>query len=49
MIKMEGDDDAAVPTLDLDFDNDILGPSCLTHGGEVRHAATLDRLNADGA
>lgn len=45
--KDEADD--AVPTLDLDFENDILGPACLTHGGEVRHAATRDRLNPEGA
>lgn len=49
MIQMEGEDDDAVASLNLDFENDILGPSCLTHGGEVRHAATLDRLNPDGA
>lgn len=48
MIQKDDDDDAA-PALDLDFDNDILGPSCLTHGGEVRHEATRDRLNPDGA
>lgn len=49
MIQKEGEGDDAVPSLNLDFENDILGPSCLTHGGEVRHAATRDRLNPDGA
>lgn len=50
MVKQEGADDAAkTPALDLDFDNDILGPSCLTHGGEVRHEATRDRITAQGA
>ncbi len=32
--------------LKLDFENDILGPSCLTHGGEVRHEPTKERLAA---
>ncbi len=44
MVKAEGDN--ATPVLDLDFDNDILGPACLTHGGEVRHEPTRDRLHA---
>lgn len=30
--------------LDLDFDNDILGPACLTHAGVVRHGPTLERI-----
>ncbi len=49
MVKQEGEDDATTPVLDLDFDNDILGPSCLTHGGDVRHEATRDRITAQGA
>ena len=32
--------------LSLAFDNDILGPACLTHAGEVRHAPTRERLDA---
>lgn len=37
------------PQLNLDFDNDILGPSCVTHGGEVVHEATRARLSDAGA
>lgn len=33
-------------SLNLDFDNDILGPCCLTHAGEIRHGATRERLEA---
>jgi len=42
------DDDG---NLKLDFENDILGPSCVTHGGEVRHEPTRERLTgaASGA
>jgi NAD(P) transhydrogenase subunit alpha len=36
------------PRLHLDFDNDILGPSCVTHDGEVTHAATRERVSAAG-
>jgi NAD(P) transhydrogenase subunit alpha len=32
--------------LRLDFENDILGPCCVTHDGEVRHEPTRDRLAA---
>lgn len=32
--------------LALDFDNDILGPACLTHEGAVRHGPTRERLGA---
>lgn len=32
--------------LALDFDNDILGPACLTHDGTVRHGPTRERLDA---
>jgi NAD(P) transhydrogenase subunit alpha len=32
--------------LKLDFENDILGPCCVTHGGEVRHEPTRERLAA---
>lgn len=49
MVKQEGEDDRKTPALDLDFDNDILGPSCLTHGGEVQHEATRERITAQGA
>lgn len=34
------------PHLHLDFDNDILGPCCLTHAGSVVHEATRDRMNS---
>lgn len=34
--------------LAIDLDNDVLGPACLTHGGEVRHQPTRDRLEAGG-
>jgi H+-translocating NAD(P) transhydrogenase subunit alpha len=30
--------------LKLDFENDILGPACVTHAGEVRHEPTRERL-----
>jgi NAD(P) transhydrogenase subunit alpha len=32
--------------LALDFDNDVLGPCCVTHAGEVRHEPTRERLAA---
>ena len=32
--------------LALDLDNDVVGPTCLTHQGEVRHGPTRDRLEA---
>jgi NAD(P) transhydrogenase subunit alpha len=47
----EPEDEGAAPPpprLALDFDNDILGPSCVTHGGEVRHEATRERIAAAG-
>jgi NAD(P) transhydrogenase subunit alpha len=40
--------DADTKELTLDFENDILGPCCLTHGGEVRHEPTRDRLAQSG-
>ncbi len=51
LLEMTAKDDAedAVPHLALDFENDILGPACLTHGGEVRHEATRARLTSEGA
>lgn len=36
------------PTLALDFDNDILGPSCLTHAGAIVHGPTKDRMTSSG-
>ncbi|MBW3533974.1 MAG: Re/Si-specific NAD(P)(+) transhydrogenase subunit alpha [Gemmatimonadetes bacterium] len=30
--------------LALDFDNDVVGPTCLVHGGEVRNARVRDAL-----
>jgi NAD(P) transhydrogenase subunit alpha len=30
--------------LDIDLDNDVLGPSCLTHGGRITHDATAQRV-----
>ncbi|HEX9887697.1 MAG TPA: Re/Si-specific NAD(P)(+) transhydrogenase subunit alpha [Longimicrobiales bacterium] len=35
------DDEGA---LKLDFGNDVVGPCCVTHGGEVVHAGTRERL-----
>jgi NAD(P) transhydrogenase subunit alpha len=32
--------------LNLDFENDILGPSCVTHGGAVKHEGTRERIEA---
>lgn len=34
--------------LSLDLENDVVGPSCLTHDGEVRHAPTRERLAGEG-
>jgi NAD(P) transhydrogenase subunit alpha len=48
MTAREGEEDDTHPVLALDFDNDILGPACLTHDGTVRHEATRDRLTAEG-
>jgi NAD(P) transhydrogenase subunit alpha len=47
MVKQEGEDDATTPVLALDFENDVLGPACLTHGGTVRHEATRERLTTE--
>ncbi|MBT8405219.1 MAG: Re/Si-specific NAD(P)(+) transhydrogenase subunit alpha [Gemmatimonadetes bacterium] len=49
MVQQEGEEDAARPVLALDFDNDILGPACLTHAGTVQHEATRERLTAEEA
>ena len=40
VLEMVGDDGE----LKLDLDNDVLGPCCVTHGGEVVHAATRERM-----
>jgi NAD(P) transhydrogenase subunit alpha len=44
----DGDQGPGSPELALDFDNDILGPSCLTHGGAVVHGPTNDRMATQG-
>jgi NAD(P) transhydrogenase subunit alpha len=40
LLEMVGDEGA----LELDFENDVLGPCCLTHGGEVQHDPTRERM-----
>jgi len=30
--------------LQVDLNNDVVGPTCLTHDGEIRHAATRERV-----
>jgi NAD(P) transhydrogenase subunit alpha len=40
LLEMVGDEGALV----LDLDNDVLGPACLTHGGEVHHEPTRERM-----
>jgi len=36
-LKEMVDDEAETPVLAIDFENDVLGPTCLTHNGEVRN------------
>jgi NAD(P) transhydrogenase subunit alpha len=31
----------------IDMNNDVVGPTCLTHEGEIRHAATRERVSAE--
>jgi NAD(P) transhydrogenase subunit alpha len=45
LLEMVGDGGA----LELDFENDVLGPCCLTHGGEVRHDPTRERMGGTAA
>jgi NAD(P) transhydrogenase subunit alpha len=33
----------------IDLSNDVVGPTCLTHEGEIRHAPTRERLAKEGA
>jgi NAD(P) transhydrogenase subunit alpha len=33
----------------IDMANDVVGPTCLTHEGEIRHASTRERLAKEGA
>jgi len=35
--------------LALDLENDVVGPTCLTHEGEIRHGPTRERLAGQGA
>jgi NAD(P) transhydrogenase subunit alpha len=35
--------------LSLDMNNDVVGPTCLTHEGEIRHAATRERVGGSAA
>lgn len=35
---------ALQPRLTIDLDNDVLGPSCVTHGGRIVHEATAQRI-----
>ncbi|GAA3886192.1 Re/Si-specific NAD(P)(+) transhydrogenase subunit alpha [Leifsonia kafniensis] len=37
---------ATGPALTLDFDDDVIAGACLTHDGVVRHAPTIELLNA---
>jgi NAD(P) transhydrogenase subunit alpha len=38
------DEESQAPRVDLD--NDVLGPACVTHAGEVRHEGTRQRLTS---
>ncbi len=36
-------------TLNLDFEDDLIAGTCLTHGGEIRHPATKQRIEGGAA
>ena len=42
------DKDEKDPHLDLDFEDEILGATCIAHGGEIRHGPTREALQEAG-
>jgi hypothetical protein len=42
------DKDEKDPRLDLDFEDEITGETCIAHGGEIRHGPTREALQEAG-
>ena len=46
--KSDEDSDEKDPQLELDFEDEIIGETCIAHGGEIRHEPTREALQEAG-